>query len=581
MLKIAIYDRYLSTAGGGERYSCKMAEILSGQPGYKVDLVTDLYADLGGVAGRLNLDLSRVNLKLFGYISDDYTKKLTAGYDLFINATYLSALCAYAGKNIYLCYFPTPFDVDFKFIHRFLLIFFRLPALWMFKLAGKLTGGFSSVEVEEGLYEPKRFMLRRGSWTGGRAVLNMQAAGMLSLGVKNPSNSALESMDVRVVISENSEDPYYLQPGAGGNNRPGGEGRAGTVKESNGKDKDRAGRVHKYAAALKRGQRKKIRIPLASAAGMDSRDKKYRVEITSDTFRPAEDGSGSRDSRDLGAVIYDETAVNPIKKLILKILGYIPLFLITYPRHNSFLDTYQRIISISEYSSFWIKEYWKKDSTILFPPVDTESFNGGGKNKKQKAILSVGRFFPEHHNKKQYELAATFIKMIEKYPEDLKGYTLYLVGGVSDIAGHQEYVESIRRLSAGYPIEVLANVSFERLAGLFRKASVFWHASGLGEDENAHPEKFEHFGITTVEAMSAGCIPVVINKGGQKEIITEGIDGFFFDDLQGLSDISLKIIRGEVDSKRIRENAIKNCRKFSNSYFAQKLLLIIEEIINT
>jgi len=581
MLKIAIYDRYLSTAGGGERYSCKMAEILSGQPGYEVDLVTDLYADIKEVASRLNLDLGRVNLKIFPYISDDYTKKLTAGYDLFINATYLSALSAYAGKNIYLCYFPTPFDVDFKFIHRFLLIFFRIGALWMFRLAGKLTGGFSSVEVEEGLYEPKRFMLRRGSWTGGRAVLKMQARGMLSLGIKNPSNSALESMDVRVIISENSEDPCCLKPGAGGNDRPGDDGGAGTVKESNGKDRDRAGRVHEYTAVLKRGQRKKIRIPLAGAAGMEGRDKKYRVEITSDTFRPSGGGSGSRDTRNLGAVIYDETAVNPIKKLILKILGYIPLFLITYPRHNSFLDTYQRIISISEYSSFWIRKYWEKDSTILFPPVDTESFNGGGKNKKQKVILSVGRFFPEHHNKKQYELAATFIKMIEKYPKDMEGYTLYLVGGVSDITGHQEYVKSIRKLVAGYPVEVLDNVPFERLTGLFRKASIFWHASGLGEDENAHPEKFEHFGITTVEAMSAGCIPVVINKGGQKEIITEGTDGFFFDGLQELSDISIKIIRGEVESGKIRENAIANCRKFSNSHFAQKLLSFIEEVINT
>ena len=46
MVKIAIYDRYLLTAGGGERYSCKIAEILSRQEGYRVDLITDIYADL-------------------------------------------------------------------------------------------------------------------------------------------------------------------------------------------------------------------------------------------------------------------------------------------------------------------------------------------------------------------------------------------------------------------------------------------------------------------------------------------------------------------------------------------------------
>ncbi len=543
MLKIAIYDRYLATAGGGERYSCKMAEILSGQPGYVVDLVTDLYADLGEVASRLHLDLDNVNLKVFPYISDDYTKKLTENYDLFINTTYLSALSAYAAKNIYLCYFPTPFDVDFKFIHRFLLIFFRLPSLWLFKLAGKMTGGFRSINIEEGLYEPKRFMLRRGSWTNGKTLLKISKGDVLALGIKNPQNSAVDAMDINIIISRDEQ------------------------------------KIHEYGTMLKRGQRQKIRIPFASIPGEDSGKKEYKVEINSNTFSPAENDDGSRDTRKLGAVIYDETQVNPAKKLILRILGYIPLFLITYPRHYKFLDTYQKIISISEYSSFWIKKFWNKDSTILFPPVDTESFRSGENNNKEKAILSVGRFFPEHHNKKQYELAATFIKMIDKYPHELKGYTLYIAGGVSGISEHLEYIERIKKLSAGYPIEILSNVSFKELTGLFKKSSIFWHASGLGEDENAHPEKFEHFGITTAEAMSAGCIPVVINKGGQKEIIEDGVDGFFFNDLQELSDQTLKIIRDEVDSGKIRKNAVRNCQKFSNSNFEKELLSIIEEVM--
>ena len=84
---------------------------------------------------------------------------------------------------------------------------------------------------------------------------------------------------------------------------------------------------------LKRGQRQKIRIPFARIPGGDRGKKEYKVEINSNTFSPAENDDGSRDTRKLGAVIYDETQVNPAKKLILKILGYIPLFLITYPRH--------------------------------------------------------------------------------------------------------------------------------------------------------------------------------------------------------------------------------------------------------
>ena len=37
---------------------------------------------------------------------------------------------------------------------------------------------------------------------------------------------------------------------------------------------------------------------------------------------------------------------------------------------------------------------------------------------------------------------------------------------------------------------------------------------------------FEHFGITTVEAMAAGCVPVVIDKADQREIVRHVTDGY-------------------------------------------------------
>ena len=163
MIKTAIYDRYLSTAGGGERYSCKMAEILSKEPGYSVDLISDLYADLTTVSSRLNLDLSKVNLKVFPFLSEAYARRITGNYDIFINATYLSSLPGFGKKNLYLCYFPTPFDVDFGILHKILMIFFRIPALFLYRLADRLLKGFSQIEVVEGIYDVKRFMLMRGS----------------------------------------------------------------------------------------------------------------------------------------------------------------------------------------------------------------------------------------------------------------------------------------------------------------------------------------------------------------------------------------------------------------------------------
>jgi hypothetical protein len=58
-----------------------------------------------------------------------------------------------------------------------------------------------------------------------------------------------------------------------------------------------------------------------------------------------------------------------------------------------------------------------------------------------------------------------------------------------------------------------------------------WHATGYGFDAEQYPAKQEHFGMTTVEAMSAGAVPVVLNTGGQREIVTHGDDGFLWGEL--------------------------------------------------
>lgn len=554
MIKIGIYDRYLSTLGGGERYSCKLAEILSKQSGYSVDLITDIYADLKKVSSRLNLDLVRVNLKIFPFLSEEYAKKITSKYDIFINATYLSSLPGHGKRNIYLCYFPTPFDVDFKFIHRFLLLFFRLPALWLFRLADKLCNRFGEIEVEEGLYEPKRFLLGRGSWSSGEVHLRVKKVKkqevVFRIGLKNPSTSNLDKMKVKVKVASD----WII-------------------------DRKEGKFCYEKSIALDRGVKKIIEIP-ANFKQKSSRkeekkteEKYFSILITSDTFVPRIENSRLKDSRRLGVVVYDERKTNIIKKIILKILGYIPLFLVTFPKDFKFLDTYHKIIAISEYSKNWIKKLWGRDSVLLFPPVDVESFKV---DSKEKIILSVGRFFPEHHNKKQLELAKVFIELLNDYPRVMNGYTLYLIGGVEERREHLEYVEKIKNISKNYPVKIITNIEWDKLLDIFSRAEIFWHGAGIGEDERKHPEKLEHFGITSVEAMASGCIPIVVNKGGQREIIKNGEDGFLFNSWQELKDITLKVCSGKVDTEAIKEKAIKSCRKFSNSNFEDKLLSIIE-----
>ena len=99
---------------------------------------------------------------------------------------------------------------------------------------------------------------------------------------------------------------------------------------------------------------------------------------------------------------------------------------------------------------------------------------------------------------------------------------------------HQAYLAGVRAAAEGYPITIHADLPFDALLRLYQASALYWHASGAGEAENAAPEKLEHFGLTTVEAMAAGCVPVVIGQGGQPEIVEDGQSGFLWQSVDEL-----------------------------------------------
>ena len=75
----------------------------------------------------------------------------------------------------------------------------------------------------------------------------------------------------------------------------------------------------------------------------------------------------------------------------------------------------------------------------------------------------------------------------------------------------------MRAAAEGLPVHFHIGVSGEELGRLYEQASIFWSATGLDEDPEVHPVRFEHFGITTVEAMAAGAVPIVLAGGGRGE----------------------------------------------------------------
>lgn len=238
------------------------------------------------------------------------------------------------------------------------------------------------------------------------------------------------------------------------------------------------------------------------------------------------------------------------------------------------VDKYDYIITNSDYTTFWLKQKWGIEENLrLYPPVEMNHPESNPKSKK-KIILSVARFEPGG-SKKQIEMANAFYDLCQKNQEIKDNWTLILAGGSS---GDNNYLKKVNLRIDFLKIENIKlkpNVNLEELKQLYMSASIFWHSCGLNEVD---PHLVEHFGMTTVEAMQNYCVPIVINGGGQKEIVDHGLNGFGFNNIEELKAYTLKIITDDCLREALSINAFEKSKKFSSDIFKNQTIDFISNL---
>jgi glycosyltransferase involved in cell wall biosynthesis len=487
-MRVAVYDQFWPTLGGGERFAGGIAEVLAGS-GHDVTLLAHEALDLEVLAERLGLRLDGIGVEVLPATPEAVTEA-TRHHDLFVNASFMSAAPSAAPTSVYVVHFPTVPQLA------------RSPLRRAVAARGRRLLGATDprVDVRAGMHGPDVLRRHHARWTTGEARLGVYA---------QPG----ERVPVTVALGRYAERSLGPIP---------------VTAELDGEPLAEA----TVTPVTRRWDLRRV-VPLRFEVTGRPDGEPVEVVLRSPTHRPS-DLDGGTDHRIVGVPVL---AVEGGSGLGRRVAASLPGLLEPVP-NLAFLDSYTRIVANSEFTRTWIERLWGRRAGLLFPPVSPIE-----PGAKDRTVLTVGRFFPRGsgHSKKQLEMVRAFRSLCER---GLQGWTLHLVGGCEERG--RPYLDEVRAAADGLPVQLHVGATGAELRALYGQASIYWHATGLDEDEDRHPDRFEHFGITTVEAMSAGAVPVVIGAAGQAEVVRDGIDGLLFEDLEGLVDRTWELV-GDPD----------------------------------
>lgn len=225
------------------------------------------------------------------------------------------------------------------------------------------------------------------------------------------------------------------------------------------------------------------------------------------------------------------------------------------------------VVVNSEFTKQFIDREFALNSKVIYPPV---SVNEIVKGKKVNAILYVGRFSNLMQMKGQ-SLSIKYFK--ELCNTGVKNYELWLAGSTG--VGTGDLLENLKSEVGNYPVKFFVDVEWDILKDLYSQAKFFWSATGYEADESIEPEKCEHFGMSLVEAMAGGCVPLVVNKGGYKEIITSGLNGVLWNSGEEWLNETTRLMNDENKFQNFSQEAVRRASEFSQQVFMSKFMDII------
>jgi glycosyltransferase involved in cell wall biosynthesis len=206
------------------------------------------------------------------------------------------------------------------------------------------------------------------------------------------------------------------------------------------------------------------------------------------------------------------------------------------------------ILANSSKTSESIKAAWGREAEILYPPVDTASYKP---LMKENIVAVLSRFRPYKHIEDCIEAVA-----ISRTKPKLR---------VIGLKGSATYLETLKKLTRKRGIEkttaFLENAFPKDVRKTLGQAKIFVHTC-----------RKEPFGIAVVEAMAAGCVPIVYKDWGPWiDIVDKGKYGLGFDSVDDLAERIDEVVADQMRFEKLSRIARDRADSFDEERFRRKI----------
>jgi len=218
------------------------------------------------------------------------------------------------------------------------------------------------------------------------------------------------------------------------------------------------------------------------------------------------------------------------------------------------------LMTNSQFSKEQIRRDLNVDALIVYPGIDTRKYVSlMNRAVREDIVVTVSRIDKEKN--------LDIIPQLARYCPDTK----FAILGATDSSSEwykAQIVEESKRLDVEDRVLILANATDAQKTELFSRAKIYLHTM-----------VDEHFGMSIIEAMSAGLMPLVHESGGPWVDIlqrNQGLYGYAFNDIEEAASVVNGILKDEAMREAIARRAVERARGFDSLVFKASMLGIIE-----